>query len=355
MTDTGRKSRDNPAIREFIIRQLEKHPSDIASYTSRRFNISRMTVNRYLDKLVEDKLVQQEGETKARKYELVNFVDSVVEVQITPQTEEHIIWREKIQPLLKDLPTNVLSILEYATNEMLNNVIDHSESPNCVIYVIQNAYKTQIIIRDYGVGIFDNIAKKAGLAEKREAILELAKGKLTTDPDRHSGEGIFFTSRAVNRFAILSDDLNYIHNKERDDSDWLIEDVDPSQGIKGTSVLLEIHKDEKRTLEDVFDKYSSEGAGGFSKTHVPIALARYPNEQLVSRSQARRVLSRFNKFSEVILDFTGVPSIGQAFADEIFRVFKNANPATALIPVSANPQVKAMIDRAISSNVSSTS
>jgi STAS-like domain of unknown function (DUF4325) len=107
--------------------------------------------------------------------------------------------------------------------------------------------------------------------------------------------------------------------------------------------------DEKHTLQDVFSKYESddEGARIFSRTHVPVSLARYPNEQLVSRSQARRVLARFNRFSEALLDFNDVPMIGQAFADEIFRVFRKAHPEVQLIPIRANEQVKKMIDRAM--------
>jgi anti-sigma regulatory factor (Ser/Thr protein kinase) len=308
-----------------------------------------MTVNRYLDELVEDKLIVGEGETKARKYKLLDFVDEVIRFDITPVTEEDVVWREKVRPLLRDLPGNVLAIFQYGVSEMLNNVIDHSESPECSVHVIQNANRVRIIVRDFGVGIFDKIAKAAGLADKREAILELAKGKLTTDPERHTGEGIFFTSRAITKFSILSDDLTYVHNKERGDSDWLIEDVQPGQGIKGTCVFLEMHNSDKQTLDEVFNRYSSgeEGVGIFSTTHVPISLARYPNEQLVSRSQARRVLARFNRFSEAILDFSDVSTIGQGFADEIFRVFSKAHPEIKLIPVKANPQVQAMIDRVL--------
>jgi len=344
-----RASRKNSAIREFILRHVDDHPSDIASYTSRRFNISRTTANRYLDDLVEDKFIVGEGETKARKYKLLDFVDEVINFDVTPQTEEDVIWREKVRPLLRDLPTNVLEIFQYGVSEMLNNVIDHSESPECTVHVFQNANRVRIMIRDYGVGIFDKIAKAVGLADKREAILELSKGKLTTDPERHSGEGIFFTSRAMNRFSILSDDLTYVHNKERGDNDWLIEDAQPGKGIKGTCVFLEMQNSNKETLDEVFNKYSSgeEGVGIFSRTHVPIALARYPNEQLVSRSQARRVLARFNRFSEAILDFSDVPTIGQAFADEIFRVFRKAHPEIKLLPVKANQQVEAMINRAL--------
>jgi anti-sigma regulatory factor (Ser/Thr protein kinase) len=343
-----RQPRRNSAIREFIIRQVESHPNDIAISTSKRFNISRKNANRYLDDLVEDGILVSEGETETRKFKLVDFVDEEVELDVTPLTEEDVVWREKVKPLLRDLPSNVLEILQYGVSEMMNNVIDHSEGSQCVLHVSQNADRVRIMVKDNGIGIFSKIAKAEGLADKREAILELAKGKLTTDPTRHSGEGIFFTSRAMHRFAILSDDLTYVHRKERGDSDWLVEDMQPDQGVKGTCVFLEIRNNDKQLLREVFSEYSSEEGGVeiFSKTHVPISLARYPNEELVSRSQAKRILARFNRFSEVILDFSDVPTIGQAFADEIFRVFRNANPDTKLISVKTNPHVQAMIDRA---------
>lgn len=38
-----------------------------------------------------------------------------------------------------------------------------------------------------------------------QAMLELYKGKLTTNPSCHSGEGIFFSSKMLTEFAILSD------------------------------------------------------------------------------------------------------------------------------------------------------
>jgi hypothetical protein len=41
-----------------------------------------------------------------------------------------------------------------------------------------------------------------------------------------------------------------------------------------------------------------------------------------------------------------VPTIGQAFADEIFRVFAAAYPKIELVPIHANSEVKRMIDRA---------
>jgi hypothetical protein len=103
----------------------------------------------------------------------------------------------------------------------------------------------------------------------------------------------------------------------------------------------------QRTMQSVFETYSS-GAmhAQFSRTRVPLRLAQYGEEQLVSRSQAKRVLARFEQFRGVVLDFQGVEAIGPAFADEIFRVFRNANPAIELESFRANPVVEGMIGRA---------
>jgi hypothetical protein len=79
---------------------------------------------------------------------------------------------------------------------------------------------------------------------------------------------------------------------------------------------------------------------------VLIKLAKYEKEQLLSRSQARRVLARFERFEEVLLDFSDVEMIGQAFADEIFRVYQREHPDIRIIPISASPAVESMIARA---------
>lgn len=41
----------------------------------------------------------------------------------------------------------------------------------------------------------------------------------------------------------------------------------------------------------------------------------------VARSWARKVLFGLDKFKVVVMDYEHVPTIGQAFADEIYRVF----------------------------------
>ncbi|MGP1683225.1 MAG: STAS-like domain-containing protein, partial [Giesbergeria sp.] len=79
---------------------------------------------------------------------------------------------------------------------------------------------------------------------------------------------------------------------------------------------------------------------------VPMRLAVIGTDQLVSRSQAKRTLARIEKFKFVVLDFKGVSEIGQAFADEIFRVYAKAHPEIIIAPMNESKAVAAMISRA---------
>ena len=83
----------------------------------------------------------------------------------------------------------------------------------------------------------------------------------------------------------------------------------------------------------------------FSKTTVPVRLVQYGDERLVSRSQAKRLLSRVDRFKVVIFDFENVNAIGQAFADEIFRVFNNRYPEIEIHTVNTNKEVEQQIAR----------
>jgi len=62
--------------------------------------------------------------------------------------------------------------------------------------------------------------------------------------------------------------------------------------------------------------------------------------------EAKRVVVNLEHFREIELDFKGVATVGQAFGDEIFRVWHNAHPEIRLVPIHANDNIKFMIRRA---------
>ncbi len=330
-------------IDEYILNNIESHPSDISRITGVHFGISRQSIARHLRNLVDKGLISAMGNTKARKYKLKPIVHEVFELVVTSNLEEDVIWRERVLPLMTGVSENVLSICQYGFTEMLNNVVSHSKSKRALIGIERNAINIGIIVTDYGVGIFKKIQNAFNYADPRHALLELSKGKLTSDQKGHTGEGIFFTSRMFDDFEILAGNLFYSRTNTGDD--WLIEVGERPHKV-GTTIFMEIHPNVKRTMKGVFDQYASGKDSGFSKTHVPIKLARYETEQLLSRSQARRVLARFERFKEVMLDFEGVDIIGQAFADEIFRVYQLEHPETKIFYVSATSEIVRMIKRA---------
>jgi hypothetical protein len=73
-----------------------------------------------------------------------------------------------------------------------------------------------------------------------------------------------------------------------------------------------------------------------------LSLAAFDGD-LTARSQAKRAAARFENFSEVELDFAGVDYIGQAFANELLRVWPLAHPATRITVANANEAVTQMI------------
>jgi STAS-like domain of unknown function (DUF4325) len=101
-----------------------------------------------------------------------------------------------------------------------------------------------------------------------------------------------------------------------------------------------------RTSKQVFDNFSSGEDYAFTKTVVPVRLAQYGEERLISRSQAKRLLTGIDKFKVVIFDFSGVEMVGQAFSDEVFRVFKRQHPNIEMISLHTNQDVEQMISRA---------
>jgi anti-sigma regulatory factor (Ser/Thr protein kinase) len=337
-----RRSRQNPAVREFILWNVEKHPDSIAAVAADLFDLSRAAISGYLQRLVEAGLLTTEGNTKARRYALRTMVDITQKIPIAAKIDaEDAVWRFRVLPHIVDVKQNVKDLCHHGFTEMLNNAMDHSGSENALISYTQTYTKISMVVADGGIGIFQKIQQDFKLPDARTALLELSKGGLTSDASRHAGEGIFYTSRMFDEFQIMSHSLFYSRERQADD-EWLVE-VKEQQYRPGTAVLMAISTAADWTAGEVFEKYRGDNVR-FRKAHVPIKISAYPGEQLVSRSQAKRVLARFDNFSEVMLDFQGVDYIGQPFADEIFRVFQLDHPGTGVYAINTGPEIRTMIE-----------
>jgi DNA-binding transcriptional ArsR family regulator len=331
---------DKNTVRRRALELIALDGHGVARRLGDELNLSRQVVSGHLKALHRAGLVEAEGSTRARVYRLVaTFAAS----RSYPRAglNEDVVWREVFAPAVADLPENVRDTWRYGVTEMVNNAVDHSGSAQVHVGVRRNAVFTDGWVTDDGVGIFFKIQAALGLYDPREAILELAKGKLTTDPANHTGEGVFFTSKVFDYYDIRSGKLVFRHDQGA--LDTLVE---RPADAPGTVVVMRLFNDSPRLLKTVFDEYAAPEEYTFSKTVVPVRLAQYEGEKLVSRSQAKRLSLRFERFRNVVLDFAGVVEIGQAFADELFRVFANAHPQVTLAPVSMTAEVRQMVDRA---------
>lgn len=331
-------------VREFLLSAIGAGQVDVVARTSEEFGISRQAVHSHIKKLEDAEAISIQRQGRRLSYTLrseevfANFYD------LRGGLDEGDVWDRDIRRVLENLPDNVLNIWHHGFTEMFNNALDHSQGTTIRVQIRKSAVTTQIVIEDDGVGIFHKIQQELQLADPRLAIFELSKGKLTTDPSRHSGEGIFFTSRMMDHFAIRSRHLEFVHDHAQPldilDDGW-------GQPVSGTQVIMELRNHTSLTTKKVFDEFTTDKEEyAFDKTVVPMRLAVLGTDQLVSRSQAKRTLARIEKFKFVVLDFQGVSEIGQAFADEIFRVYANAHPEIIIAPVHANEAVTAMINRA---------
>ena len=242
-----------------------------------------------------------------------------------------------IRPLA---PDEALS-LRYAATEIINNAVEHSRGTRVEVRIeFRAAGATVATVRDDGVGVFHRVCQDFGFATPHDAIVQLEKGKLTSDPARHSGEGLFFSSKAVARFRLESQGVAWIVDNLAADSA-----IGKGAALRGTQVVLEVVHGRTPRLEDVFRTYTDPQTLAFTRTRATIRLSTL-GTALVSRSEARRLVEGLTKFTHVILDFGGVEVVGQGFCDEVFRVFAGAHPEVALEPIGMNEPIVFMVARA---------
>jgi anti-sigma regulatory factor (Ser/Thr protein kinase) len=328
------------AIERFVLREVRWHQDDLVSHTARHFRLTHEGARKHVARLVAEGHLEAHGTTRARRYSLVEQELVAYSDVLSSSLEEHRIWMDVVEPVLPSMGGNARRIIEYGFHEMVNNAIEHSGGKRLRIAVRASAVDLEVTIGDDGVGVFERLRQGLSLPSLSDAAVELAKGKTTTDPARHTGEGIFFTSRAVDEFGLQANAMYWF--VKLDVRDVLLE---PGPVQAGTEVSMRVGLETTRSLVSVFERFQGEDST-FSRTRVPVIVTRVLDQGLVSRSAARRLLARLERFEEVCLDFTGVKSIGQAFADEIFRVYVREHPEVRITPLKMSKHVRAMVDRA---------
>lgn len=321
-------------IASFALSHVAEHPGDLSRVIADRFGISRQAAHRHLAALVEQGTLQVSGRTRGRRYTRGLQADWTHTYVLGPAFQEDVVWRADLAPLLAPLPDSVRAIWAHGFAQVLDNAAAHSGGRRVTISVTTTGRHTRALVKDDGVGVFRKLRRAFGLLDEPHARLELAKGDLTTDPAGHTGRGLAQLARLFDSVQIVSGGL-YLSNSPTADVEWLTEFDDFDAG---TAIVLVLANDSRRNIAD---------AESPAAVVVPVRLARYGDDPLVSRSQARRLMARLEHRSEVVLDFTGIPSISAAFADEVFRVFVNAHPGVVIRPMGMTEAVSQTAGRAV--------
>ena len=334
-------------IKSFILSNLKRNNFVSVSEIVRATGFSRAYINRFFQELRKENKIDLVGKANQAKYILAT--KRSLHLAKKELKEVHRILKNKSlmedkvleevksrSGIFHNLPNNVAHILEYAFLEMLNNAIEHSQSHLIRLRIKRNG-EIYFCIVDEGIGIFQHIMKNKKLNSELEAIQDLLKGKQTTDPERHSGEGIFFTSKIADMFVIKSSSKKLTYDNKK--NDVFIEEV---KKTFGTRVEFWINKKTKKELQSIFQEYAGEEFE-FVKSVVAVELYKSDGSH-ISRSQARRILSGLDKFREVVLDFNNVKTIGQGFADEVFRVWQKIHPGIKIKTINENENVRFMIN-----------
>ncbi|MFW6051145.1 MAG: STAS-like domain-containing protein [Myxococcota bacterium] len=305
-----------------------------------RLGISRQATYERLRRLVQEGRVVREGAARATRYRLPEEPAWAGSFPLEGLAEDRVFeLLEADVPLLAGLAGNAANVVTYVVTEVVNNAIDHSSGQRLRIRVNTVGTALAIEVEDDGVGAFAHIRDALALPSELAALQELSKGKTTTAPDRHTGEGLFFVSKAVDHFRLESGTLAWIVDNER--QDVAVAAVEPPR--RGTLVRLELDVARARDLTAIFDEYTQDYE--FSKTRTIVRLFAI-GVRFISRSEAKRLLQGLDRFREVVLDFRGVEAVGQGFADEVFRVWAKAHPDVSLVPVNMNEAVELMVRRA---------
>jgi anti-sigma regulatory factor (Ser/Thr protein kinase) len=313
-----------------------------AGRLEKELGFSRQYTVRLLNRLISRGDIHRRGKTRAARYYPGKTRKAIHRIELIKERQglfEHAVLEEvtKRMQLDAELNRNCLTIFEYAFTEMLNNAIDHSFSQKVKVNVEIDQGNITFIIKDLGIGAIESIKRGFDITDDFVALEHLFKGKQTTAPKEHSGQGIFFTSKAVDTYKIATSRMEFtIDNMS---SDEFLKDI---RQRKGTTVTCRIKLNTRRKIRDVFDKYTGDDYE-FNRNIVKINLSKH--KRLMSRSEAKRLLLGLDEYTVLDFNFKNVDEVGQGFCDEIFRVYASRNPEKVLSYHGASDVVRYMIER----------
>jgi anti-sigma regulatory factor (Ser/Thr protein kinase) len=333
---------DIAPLTQWITAAAMAHPHDLPAHVQQRLGIGRRSAMSLLARLQAASWLARDG-TARRPQWRPGPLRQVVMTYPLQGLMEDLPWRQDFAPHF-ELQGNVRRLAQHAFTELVNNAIDHSGGTQVTVSMRQTAAHLQLLVSDDGCGLFRRVEESFAISEPRVAMLEIAKGRLTSQPDRHCGQGLVLTAQLADIFDLRANAAGF-QRRAWSAGQW--HGMPPPAALAdrpGTSVFLAIALDTPRTLDEVQrSRCTAADSYAFDEAHVPLNLLTAGGDALASRADAKRVASRLADFRRAQIDFAGIDEVGHAFAHELFSVFQRTHPGVELVPVAASPRVVAIL------------
>ena len=326
-------------IKDFILENLTRHQKDIIKASIRKFGLSRQAILKHMHTLISEDRVVAYGKTRDRFYELKPLVNFSKTVDIKNSFFPDEILKKQILPNLNSVALNIYEICEFSIMALLSNALDHAQATKLHYKLYVSPNDVHFVLSDNGIGIFENLNNSLILEDIQVAAIEIAKGRITTDPQNHGGDELMTVIHLFDKVTIDSSGicLTYYNKK----NEWT---VTRSSQQKGTRIHLEIKSNSRRTCQEIFRQiFDREN----KLVRIPVNLVRSDGEQVNSRIQAQSLLHNIKDLTEIEFDFKNIELIGPAFADELVRKTKEKNQIANIKWTNSTKMVDLLMSRAI--------
>ncbi len=259
------------------------------------------------------------------------------------------------------LHRDVLAAVEWSLNEIMDNVLTHSESQvGGFVQATSFEGKVEFVVADGGVGIPYSV----GLPNHADALRFAVSEGGTRDTEQNQGNGLFgsyqLAAGSSGQFEIHSmyGLLFFDHSRQ------LPSLANQSIPYSGTSVRCGIGTRDVEAINRAFAFGGKQHRPAFDFTEsrfeseageIVYRIADHARRDLGTRAGGRRVRQQIENLltdaDRVRIDFEGIDVITSSFADEVFgRLFLQLGPRsfmTRIVLHDVHPRIDGLIDRAI--------
>lgn len=300
-------------------------------------SLARLFVNANWAHLIDPTHFEQSSYRGRSNYATRQYVSSA---------EQHAVVNDVIDTMLRTvsrMERQDLAALEWAVNEITDNVINHSESP--IGGLVQVTYyskrrRIEYTVADPGIGIPESLRRSPNPPESDLDALDMAiREGVTRDKDFGQGNGLFgsyqISSLSDGDFMLHSGWASLIHNKGS------LRTMRNTIQHAGTVVSATVNLAVPNLLERALKMKGQVWVPvDFVETEFELHTDGVVTVRLIeetksfgSRTAGTPVriklgnISRMSPGLRIVVDFAGVPLLSSSFADEVFgKLFVELGP-----------------------------